>query len=365
MRKTLSTLVVALTIVAILAACAAPATSTTSKAPKKVVFVHSDQMRVNYPWLYLPKLLGFWDQEGLNVQFVYMGSSYEAIKQVAAGNADASQSAADAVIEANTEGTAARQIGLTGTYTWELGVLDDSPVKALADLKGTNIGVYSVSSNSTPFLLSYLQDNGLNPDKDVSLVSVGYGAAAIEALKKGQVAAEFYWPAAFVDYSHQGLKFRFFRAPQWSHYPDYGVATLQSTIDSDPTMIEGLMRGMAKGLVFANANPQCTVKIFWAKWPEGKPTGADDATLFQWDLDNLTSQMAEVKSAYDLYGSKNWLEARTPEYSALQDFLFTKNLIKSKVDPSTLVISTPGFFDKVNAFDHAAVEAQAKNCPVQ
>ena len=71
--------------------------------------------------------------------------------------------------------------------------LKDS-VKAVADLKGKNVGVTGAGSGSWAMANVYLKKAGLTPDKDVSLVNLGGDPAAIyTALQSGKVDAIAGW----------------------------------------------------------------------------------------------------------------------------------------------------------------------------
>jgi NitT/TauT family transport system substrate-binding protein len=61
-------------------------------------------------------------------------------------------------------------------------VLKDSPVQSIAQLKGKNISV-PFGSTAHAFLLRALQDAGLDPEKDVNLISKApdVGGSALQA----------------------------------------------------------------------------------------------------------------------------------------------------------------------------------------
>ena len=66
--------------------------------------------------------------------------------------------------------------------------------------------------------------------------------------------------------------------------------------------------------------------------------------------------------AFKLGGGKLWGNYRAQEYGVLQDFMLRAGLIKAKVPDGSLIVGIPGFFEKVNAFDHKPIEDQAKAC---
>jgi len=361
MQKTIRSAWRSLALGALLALSAAPIA--TAQAPKTVTFANGDQMRVTYYWLYLPEILGYWKQEGLDVRMQAVGGSVEALQQLAAGRAEFGQLGSNVVIQSNVkENIPARVIMLNGVVQWALAVPTNSPIQKPADLKGKNIGVFSLSTNGNLFLRAFLKENGVQPDTDSKFIAVGFGGPALQALQRNEVAGLYFWPSAFVTYENQGASFRYFRAPEWERYPDYAVATMQGIIEKDPKTVEGMVRGMVKALVFAEASPECTIKAYWSKYPDTKPTNVSEAVAFENAMRSLKAQMHENELAYKLYGSKFWGATGPKEFGQLQDFFVEAGLIDRKIDPANFVVGIDGFYERTNSFDQAAVAAQAKNC---
>lgn len=50
------------------------------------------------------------------------------------------------------------------------------------------------------------------------------------------------------------------------------------------------------------------------------------------------------------------------DVSIVQDFLFENNVIDKKIAPESFVIASPGFFEKVDNYDHEEVIRQARAC---
>lgn len=340
-------------------AATAVAMTAADAADKKVTFILSDQMRVPYYWLYLPKILGYWEQEGLEVDVQPVGGSLEALQQVMAGNADFGQMGALSVVQASAKGMPMQVVMMNGTFQWKLGIPADSSIKSVSELKGKSIGVFSASTNGNDFLKAYLREQGLDPETDVTLLPVGAGSSAIEALRQGEVAALYYWPSAFVSYEDQGLSFKYYQAPSWGGYPDYSVAASKAAIDADPAKTEALIRGMVKATVFAEANPDCAVKVFWKSYPDAIPTGVSEEKALKSDTRMLVAQLEEGNAAAETLG-----EVTSSQMGSLQDFMLSAKMVGAKNDPASLVVSTPDFFSKVNTFDKDAVKAAAKECKV-
>jgi len=318
----------------------------------------------SYPWLMMPLALGYWKKDGYDVSVFPTGGSLQAMQQVVGGNAQFAQVNSTALIQANAlNNIPARVLMANGIIDWAVIVPQDSPVQSIADLKGKKIGVPSLGTGGIPLLRAYLRTNGLDPDKDVAMIPIGIGASALDAIRTDKVQAGMYWRGMVVIFENAGAKFRSFRDPNWDTAVDYTFTGLQPTIDKDPTMVEAIVRGANMATVFAMANPDCVRKLQWENWPNSKPSGADEATLIRWDLNNLNAQLDTLRAANKVFGDgKLWGKPTVASYAAMQDFLFDAKVISKKVDPASFMVTIPNFYEKTNNFDHDAAIAQAKAC---
>ena len=137
------------------------------------------------------KELGFWSQEGLEVDFKGTGGSGAAVQLMIAGHASAGIPSMPATLNAVGRGQK-----LHGFYQYSTGtlfflkVMKNSPVQSVKDLKGKNIGITEPGGGEVPMVKAALQGAGLDPDKDVRLIPIGEGSpATFDAIKSGRVAA--------------------------------------------------------------------------------------------------------------------------------------------------------------------------------
>ncbi len=327
------------------------------------ITVGTQVINVGYPWLTLPIALGYWRDAGYDVKLVAVSGSLVGVQQMVGGGADFSQVNATALIQANTENNVpVRGLMETAPIDWGIGVPKDSPIKDVKDLKGKKIGIFSLGTGGGSLLKGYLRNNGLNAETDVQIIATGAGAPALEALKSDRVQGLMFWGQALVGFENAGVPLRILRDPSWSTMPDFTFATMQKTIDTNPAMVEAISRGSAMATLFAQTNPDCARRIHWKYFPSSKPTGADEATLAKWDLALLEFQLKAMRDGYQLRGGKLIGAMDPASYGRLQDFMAQEQLIKRKLPPESMLISTPGFAEAINRFDHDAVIAAAKSC---
>jgi len=339
-----------------------------AQAPSKplkpvTIAVGTQVLNLTYPWLTLPIVLGYWRDEGYDVKVVTVGGSLQGIQQMVGGGVDFAQLNSTGLIQANTEnGVAVRGLMGTGVIDWGVGVLDDGPIKSVTDLKGKKIGIFSLGTGGVPLLKGYLRSNGIDPNTDVEIIATGAGAPALEALKANRVQALMFWGSALAGFENAGTKMRVLFDPAWRALPDFTFGTLQKTIDADPVMVEAIARGAAKATLFAETNPMCVLKLHWKNYPSTKPTGADEATLINWDLRLLDAQLQSMKAAFVMNGGKLIGALDPVAYGRMQDFMLKDGTIKRTVPPESLLINKPGFVEAINTFDHKAVIDAAKAC---
>lgn len=359
LRELLATLIICGAVIA-----AAPPANAQAALKKVTIAVATTVIGVSYPWLTVPQALGYWRDEGYDVQVQPVGASLQVVQQMVGGNAEIGEINSSVVVQANVvTKIPVRVVMLNGTIDTRISVLEDSAIKTVADLKGKTIGVFSLASGAIPLLKSYLAANGLDPNKDVNLIPVGLGAQPIDALRTNKVQALVYWGSANANFENAGLKLRYLSDPAWAKIPDFSLVALEKTIDADPKMIIAIVRGAAKASLFAETNPDCARKIQWSHWPNTKPTNApDEATAAQWDLRSLNAQLVTMRQAYDLGGGKLWGAVTPEDYGRMQDFMVDTKQIADKVPNETFMNNVPDFYQKVNDFDHAAIIAQAKRC---
>jgi len=343
---------------------AGPAVAQAQKPLKAVKIALGTQVvNVTYPWLTLPIALGYWRDEGYDVQVVTVGGSLQGIQQMMAGGVEFAEVNSTGLIQANADqNVPVRGLMGTGTIDWGVGVLANGPIKSVADLKGKKIGIFSLGTGGAPLLKGYLRSNGIDPDKDVQIIATGAGAPALEALRNDRVQALMFWGSALAGFENAGTPLRVLADPLWKSLPDFTFATMQKTIDSDPAMVEAIARGAAKATLFAWTNPDCARRIHWKAFPATKPTGADEATLAKWDLKLLETQLDTMKAAHQMYGGKLIGALSPAPYARMQELMLKDGLIKRTVPPESILIQKAGFTEAINRFDQQAVIAAAKAC---
>jgi NitT/TauT family transport system substrate-binding protein len=363
-HRTLKSILLTLAASVAISSLAAVAAAQAPLQPVKIAVGGTSVLDISYYFLLLPGPLGYWEKEGYKVDVFPISGSSESAQQLAVNNLDFSEMSASVIIQANTEQSVPLRALITNfTLGWGIAVKRDGPIKTIADLKGKKVGIVSLASGGVPLFKSLLKNNGLDPEKDAILLATGVGAQPLLALQNDQVQGLIYWSSALVGFQNANPNLEILRDSTWAKMPDFSLATSQRVINEKPKMVEGISRGIAKAMVFAAANPDCARRLQWKFYPDARQTGVDEQKAISNDLAMISVLLKEQADAAKMNIDGQVAGVSTLAMGAYQDFLFDAGILKKKVDPKNLAISDgPAFWSKVNDFDKAAIEADAKAC---
>lgn len=332
---------------------------------KKVqIVVATPVLNVTYSQLTLPITLGYWRDEGYDVELHTADGSLQATQQLVGGNAEFAAASANAVVLANVKGNQPVRVAMTfQTSDFALVVEADSPIKTVRDLKGATIGVVNLATGAIVSLNGLLQQNGMDPARDVQYVATGFGTTAVQAIKSGRVQGLIYWGTAIAGFENAGLKLRKIVGDDWNTYPEYTLAIMQATVEKNLDMPLAISRGAIKGMVFTRANPECAVKLHWAKYPSTKPPGINDAAALRSELNLLSAQRQAWDNGRKIFGAdKLWGNFDPASWDRLIRFMADSKQIDKTVPVDVLGLKTPDYYTKINDFDSKAIEDSAKTC---
>jgi NitT/TauT family transport system substrate-binding protein len=158
---------------------------------KKHVSIATASLGLPYLPLILGDRLGYFKEQGLDVEISAFSGGSKALEALVGGSVDVVSGAYSHTINMATKGQALKSFVVQVRYpALTLGVAKAkaASVKEIKDLKGMKVGV-SAPGSSTHMVLNYiLTRNGLKPE-DVSVIGVGTSAGAIAAVRSGQIDA--------------------------------------------------------------------------------------------------------------------------------------------------------------------------------
>ena len=158
--------------------------------PKATIAVGGKNLLYYLP-LTIAEQLGYFKEEGLDLEIVDFAGGSRALAAVVGGSADVVSGAFEHTVNMQFKGQPMRAFVLQGRAPQI--VLGINPktmpnYKSVADLKGKKIGVTAPGSSTNVMANFVLAKAGLKPT-DVSIIGVGASNGAVAAMRSGQIDA--------------------------------------------------------------------------------------------------------------------------------------------------------------------------------
>jgi NitT/TauT family transport system substrate-binding protein len=303
----------------------------------------------------IPLALGYWKEEGLDVNVFGTAGSTAGIQQMAAGNLNFATVGGEALLVARAKGLKLKAFYMFARESiYRVAIPDGSPIKSFTDLKGKVIGVPTLTDGQIPYLKGAVQNVGLDPEKDITLLATGTGAPAALAVQKHDVAAYAAWDTVIANLENRGLKFSIIKPPYFDELFGNVVAAREDYLEKNPEVAEKLARGLAKASIFGLTNPEATVRNHWKMYPQTKPDIADQQKLMAESLRIFHSRFDGLA----LHGSEKWGEMTKAQWDRVAQITKAQGQIPADFDVASAW--TNALIPAINKFDAQAVVAQAK-----
>ncbi len=307
----------------------------------------------------VPKQLGYFKAENLDVSAVTTGGSIDAVNLVGQGRIDIAGADLGSALQGIARGVNIKIIGgLVQNFPWAMTTDPKKNIKTPADLKGKTIGIIGFGSGSYPFTKAWLAGNGMK-ETDVKLVAVGGSIApATVALERGDVDALAFFLSAYAATEFTGTKYNYLPNPAALT----GVRSLSWVVNADrynadPEVFERFLRGAFKGLIYSTQNTKSATTLGYTEIPAA-----------------LAGQTLASRLDSGTFQLKAWLATATPtsgtpvSWNYLGDIPlgdWTKSQAYTRAAGTTVTaISRARYFDSkvlknANSFDRKPIVAAA------
>ena len=137
----------------------------------------------------IAKEAGYFEREGLSVELVRVGGSTRIVAALIGGSGQLIHAGEPAVIPAVSRGADAVIIAAVSKAPQHR-LIGRPEIKDVKDLKGKPVGITTFGSTSD-FILRYaLQKNGMDPNRDVSILQTGGQPEGLAAMIAGKIFAQ-------------------------------------------------------------------------------------------------------------------------------------------------------------------------------
>ncbi|WP_028924653.1 ABC transporter substrate-binding protein [Pseudonocardia acaciae] len=309
------------------------------------------------PFVSVPQAMGYWKEEGLNVRTVGFEGASASAQAVDAGAADVAMFSTSSLFAAQATKRAKQPMvgfytAITRNYS-TLAVLPDSPIRRPADLAGRLIGVSALEASQVSLVKAAMANDGADPTT-VTFIPVGQGAPALTALRQHRVDMLALWDGPNAVINGLGQPLRLITSDYLEGLGFMSVlTTTRAQLDKDRAALVGLGRGIAKGMVFAQANPEAAVRIHWKLFPESKPKGLSEEAAMAQGITVLKARLANCEAIDGVWG-----RATDAQIEAVRNLLRSGGVLPTV--PPESEVWTPQLLEEINKFDAAAVRKQAQ-----
>jgi NitT/TauT family transport system substrate-binding protein len=207
---------------------------------------------------------GLFRKYGLNVNLSSISSGTTAVTALLAGDVDFCQVGTSAVINAVVAKQDAVLIaGLYHYYPGQLWVTPD--IKTVADLKGKALGINQAGAATDAATRLLLKKVGLQPDKDVAILSVGDENARLAAMQAGQISGALLSPPSPLLAQQKGFVDLYDLSAMGIPYEYLGFATTRAYISAHRSVVENFMKAILEAIARMKKDPDGT-KAVMAKY---------------------------------------------------------------------------------------------------
>jgi NitT/TauT family transport system substrate-binding protein len=274
---------------ALLASVTGTATAQTgAPAPKQKITITSVGDGFQFFPVYIARGAGLFDEEGLDADWVNVGSGTKQAASVMGGSAEMTPLAlmhaiksqaegADLVAFANLLSDWSMVVVLSNDAIKNAGIELAMPVdEKIKRLTGLKLGITSPGSSTDVSIRKMLLARNMVPDQVVKLQPLGDGTAILAAFDKKLVDGFVFAAPVPEIVEARGLG-KIVVNPMAREVPEqvgvpYAVmATSRATFAKKPEVIRASARAMTKALIFARDKPEETLKIMQHYFPDVEP----------------------------------------------------------------------------------------------
>ncbi|MFC5508634.1 ABC transporter substrate-binding protein [Bosea massiliensis] len=247
--------------VALAIAIVSPSLASGAELEKAKVSYGGSSWLSHYPvWVGIKK--GYFTNRGLTVDWKNFSTGSARMASLAVGEIEFGGAGSISAIALMASGTKAFSVlAAPDSYATVEGVIASADIKSIKDLKGKKIGV-PFATSSHVLALDVLEQAGLDPNKDVTLINLP-ASDTPSALRAKQVDAVATWTPAFNTLKAQANSNVLLDAKEFSLYkqfklgpgPDVLVAN-RSFVDKNPKTTTAFLDGYFEAARFIADNPK-------------------------------------------------------------------------------------------------------------
>ncbi len=303
------------------------------------------QRSANYFPLIVGEALGYFEEEGVEVNLLPSDTPIPFVNFLRNGQADIAMLDSAEVLQAIAAGVDLKVIyEVMQTAPDGIAVSGDSDIADVEELEGETVGL--VSDRDRVTMQIALDARGMT-ENDVTTVVVGEAGPTLAAAFRDQTVAAIAGSGPdWLAIQANGIPVELITPEEVSNKPGNTFAVMASTLEEKGDAIEGYLRAWSKGMYVAEVDPEVVAKIA----REAVPEEWEDPEFGQQYLENAIRLNVSVTDTLGGLNPDTW--------SAIQPAMQKFGLIDEQVAPDEFLDSGP--VEAANDFDKAEVEKEVQ-----
>lgn len=229
--------------------------------------------------IYIAQENGYFKKHGVDVDVITSRGGGEAMKAYIAGDVNIVATGFPEVGLMRAKGVDV-ELFFAQTARVPFGMIarKDEGIKTVADLKGKTVAVTSPGSLTSNLARYFVKQAGLDPDKDVSFVSVGGGGEILGALKSKRADAAMLFEPFVTIGIKQGFADMLVDVPaKLDAFSSSPLSTSKAFLQKSPKAAQGVFEALVEALTYLHSNKAGTLAIAKKKFPSANDQILDAA----------------------------------------------------------------------------------------
>src|SRR5258706_3207296 len=210
--------------------------------------------------VWVPLDTGFFKKQGLDVELVYISGAPVGAAALMSGEVAISQGGVVGSITSNLKGSGTF-IVLGGAERFPYQLVVPPTIKQISDVKAKRFAVSRIDSADHTATMFVLPKLGIQPDKEMNIIQVGWVPARFAALVNGSVQGALLIPPETVKAKELGFRVLSNFADIDIAYQQNGVYTTRSFINKRPDMLRRFATAYSEGNHYIHTNAEGTQRI--------------------------------------------------------------------------------------------------------
>lgn len=318
---------------------------------------------VAFFWIGTHKKLSYFEQEGLLASWRGVQNQTQALALLNAGQQEVGGVGPSTLLRLAADGKSVPMKVVYAHYQrnpYCAAVMEGSPIKSWADVRGKKVGLISLGQLSTKWYAeAAIREAGGDPAKDLAFYPVGVHAPAGIALEKGTVDIYVSHISHMTILERFGFKIRLLPEPKFAGYRSFdGGMTVPNRLLDDAVGRKALVaffRAVSKGLVFSNENPAAAQRIHYDLFPGALPKGKTYDVVIKEATEEYRKilQVVVPPDTNGFFGEQQRVRWETIAYDLMQ-------LTRTQI-PDVGEFYDSQIAHEANNFDQAAIKQQARH----